>query len=719
MSVLLLSAFLAAPQDAPPPTYDVVVYGGTAGGIVAAIAADRQGARVALVEPGRFLGGMVTGGLGRTDFGNRDTVGGMSLEFFRRLGKHYGQDIAWFFEPSVATTTFHDWLAETGVTVLREHRLLGVDKAGARIDTLRTTGGTVAGAVFLDATYEGDLFAAAGASYHVGRESRRTYGEPLAGVRPVTPKHQFTVPVDGRADGALLPLVNRPPYGDPGAGDGKIQAYNFRLCLSTAPANRIPFTRPPRYDAARYELLARYFAKRADLRLDEVLSIAEMPNSKTDINNNGAFSTDHVGANWDYPEADHDRRTEIVADHEDYTRGLIWFLATDPRVPEPVREDMNRYGFAADEFADNGHWTHQLYVREGRRLVGEHVMTQFDCQRDIVKPDSVGMGSYNIDTHNAQRLLDADGHARNEGDVQVGVPPYEIPYRSLLPRRDQVANLLVPVCVSSSHLAYGSIRMEPVYMLLGQAAGTAAAMSLPEGRVHDIDVPALQETLRAAGQVLSHTPADAVRPADLPGVVVDDAAAQLAGPWSPSRSVPPYVGIGYVHNGAAGAGRAVFAPPRPLAGRHRVRLYYSAHAMRTAAVTATVHHAAGATSVTIDQTRRTGSADQPAAADLGAFDRPSRVVLDATGTTGHVTIDAVGFEPEHGPRRRPPPRGGQGPGRAARCSSAGGSSGMRPGTARREANGPNGARATPSSGSFSRLMRREQGGSRPVELPSC
>jgi len=508
LAVALLAATTAAQE------FDVVVYGGTSGGVVAAVAAAREGARVALVEPGRHLGGMSSGGLGRTDHGRKETIGGYSLEFYKRVGKHYGEEITWYFEPHVAERVFREMAQEAGVKVLFEHRLLedgGVRKNGRRIREIRMENGTVFTAkVFMDATYEGDLLARAGASYAVGREGTAQYGESLAGVRPKDRAHQFDFPVSALdSNKKPLPDIQLTPRGEIGAADKKVQAYNFRMCLSSDPANRIPYPKPAGYNAGRFELLLRYIDGWAKLharlpKMDsDLFIVSKLPNHKTDINNRSAVSTDYLGASWTYPEASYEQRARIWQEHIDYTAGLFWFLANDARVPAPIQEEVRGWGLCADEFAGTNHWPHQLYVREARRMVGDFVMTQRDIQTELIKPDAIGMGSYNSDSHNVQRFIQTDGTVQNEGNMEVAVTPYQIPYRVLLPKRRQVENLLVPVCMSSSHVTYSTLRMEPVYMILGQAAGVAAKMAIDGGiAVQQVDTKALGEKLRRQGAVM-------------------------------------------------------------------------------------------------------------------------------------------------------------------------------------------------------------------------
>ncbi|HXB67601.1 MAG TPA: FAD-dependent oxidoreductase [Candidatus Acidoferrales bacterium] len=518
--LFLFAAGTLCAQSAPPADFDLVVYGGTAGGVVTAISGARMGLKVALLEPRRHIGGMVSGGLSRTDVGRREAIGGYALEFYFRAGKVYNmsqylQDIAWLPEPKVAESVFRQWLRETGVTVLLENRLRekdGVRKAGSSVAGITMENGAqFTGKMFADCTYEGDLMAQAGVTYTWGRESGAQYGESLAGVRSETPYHQFLVDLSPyRVDGRLLPGISAGPAGEPGAADRKVQAYNFRMILSHDGANQVAYPKPIHYDPERFELMARLLAAmerkqgRAS-RLAEVISISPIPNHKADMNNNGPFSTDYIGQSYDYPNAGYQRRQEIWRDHEEYTKQYFWFLAHDPRVPPPLQKETNEWGLARDEFTDTANWPHQLYIREARRMVGEYVMIQKDIQTDLAKPDPIGMGSYNSDSHNLQRIVNKDGFVRNEGDMQVPVKPYQIPYRVLLPKKSEVANLLVPVCFSASHVAYSTLRMEPQYMILGQAAGVAAAMAIRAGvALQDIDTRQLVRTLVEHGAILEY-----------------------------------------------------------------------------------------------------------------------------------------------------------------------------------------------------------------------
>jgi hypothetical protein len=522
---------------------DVCVYGGTASGVAAAVQTARMGKTAVIAEFGNYLGGLTSGGLGATDIGNKAAIGGIAREFYHLIALHYANSNAWrfepreeyfatrgrpstlnelnsvdatmwTFEPHVAEDILFQMLNEAKVAVYFQQRLAAVKKEGGRIaEIVMENGKTYRAAMFVDATYEGDLMAKAKVSYTVGREGNAKYNETLNGVRPETPKHQFTVAVDpylkpGDAGSGLLPFIQRGDAGIPGEGDTCVQAYNFRLCYTQDPANRLPHTKPAKYDPAKYELLARYLealvATGHKPELQAFWNPIWMPNHKTDINNNGGFSTDFIGANYVYPEADYATRAQIWQAHEDYARGFVYFLATSPRVPETMRAEMQTWGPARDEFPDTGNWPHQLYIREARRMVSDYVMTEHNCRGQQKAEDPVGLGAYGMDSHNCRRIAKA-GRVENEGDVQVGgFPPYPISYRSIVPKAAECENLLVPVCLSATHIAYGSIRMEPVFMILGQSAATAAVLALDsKSSVQMLRYETLRARLLADKQILT------------------------------------------------------------------------------------------------------------------------------------------------------------------------------------------------------------------------
>ena len=510
---------------------DVIVYGGTSAAVTAAVQVARMGRSVIMVSPDTHLGGLTAGGLGYTDTGNKEVIGGLSREFYHKVYQEYqkpetwqwqeksaygnqGQGTVaidganrtmWIFEPHIAEKVFEDFIAEHEIEIYRNewlNRDSGMTMEDGRIVSLETLSGKIfRGKMFIDATYEGDLMAAAGVSYHVGREANRVYDEEWNGIQTgvLHHAHYFEEDIDpyvvpGDSSSGLLPLISEEDPGEYGEGDDKIQAYCFRMCLSNHPDNRVAFPRPEGYDSTQYELLARVFD--TGWR-DTFRKFDDIPNRKTDTNNHGPVSTDYIGMSYDYPEADYERRKEIIQEHESYQKGLMYFIANDPRVPAEVREEMSQWGLAKDEFTDNGHWPHQIYVREARRMIGNYVMTENDILDKRETPRSVGMGSYTMDSHNIQRYVKPDGYVQNEGDIGVKVPePYEISYGALVPKQEACENLLVPVCVSSSHIAFGSIRMEPVFMILGQSAATAAVLAIENDvAVQEVDYETLKRQL--------------------------------------------------------------------------------------------------------------------------------------------------------------------------------------------------------------------------------
>lgn len=661
--------------------FDIVVYGGTASGAAAAIQAARMGKSVVLIEPGKHIGGLTSGGLGWTDSGNKAVVGGISREFYQRVKKHYDNpaawvhekretyrfyrpkdDAMWTFEPSVAERILREMLAEAKVVIelgQRLDRAKVVRGADRRITSIEAESGKIfRGKMFIDASYEGDLMAAAKVSYTVGREANRHYNETLNGVARIhnTSSHRFLVKVDpyvkpGDPASGLLPGIEPGPYPFDGDGDRRIQAYCFRMCMTDVPANRVPFEKPADFDEKLYELLFRNF-EAGDQRIP--MKLDRMPNGKTDTNNNCAVSTDFIGQNYKYPEATYAEREKIIAAHLSYQKGLMWALQNHERVPKKVRDQMKPWGLAKDEFTETGHWPHQIYVREARRLLGDYVVTEQDCRRKRESPQSVGMGSYNMDSHNCMRYVTPDGFVQNEGDVQVSPGgPYRIDYRSIVPRPGECPNLLVPVCVSSSHIAYGSIRMEPVFMVLGQSAATAAAIALDDKiDVQKLDYAKLRKQLLADRQVLEFAamPREgAVDPKKLPGVVVDDADARLKGFAGTSTSVAPFVGAGYRHDGSTDRGRqsARFIPDLPAAGDYEVRFAYSAHPNRATNLRLKVEHSSGSTIVTLNQRKQPPIDGLWLSLGTFRFEKGTgrAVVIDNEGADGYVVIDAVQWLP--------------------------------------------------------------------------
>ncbi len=646
-----------------------------------------------LVSPDKHLGGLSSGGLGWTDTGNKSVIGGLTREFYHRVWQEYQapetwrwqsqasygnqgqgtpaidgvQRTMWIFEPHVAETVFEKFVQEHGIPVHRDQwldRESGVVLSNGRIKSIRTLDGSVYhGKVFIDATYEGDLLAAAGIQYAVGRESREQYSEDWNGIQtgvlhhrhhfgvlpPISP---YRIPNDPQS--GLLPLISADPPGTFGAADHRVQAYCFRMCLTSHPENRVSFPRPENYDPGTYELLLRVFSEGWRETFDKFDPI---PNHKTDTNNHGPLSTDFIGMNYDYPEANYARRREIIASHREYQQGWLYFIANDPRVPEEVQQAMRKWGLPKDEFLDNDHWPHQIYVREARRMIGKYVMTENDLLEKIETPQSVGMGSYTIDSHNVQRYVTADGFVQNEGDI--GVPtagPYEIALGSLLPARSECQNLVVPVCISSSHIAFGSIRMEPVFMILGQSAATVAAMAIDQdSAVQDVSYDTLMEKLTKDGQIL-HAPQQVTSStqtgtsiSSLEGTVIDDERAMKTGDWNSSHATNPYVGIGYRHDAhqPSSITTATFATDLPHSGRYEVRISYSSNANRATNVPVQLFHANGVSNMTVNQQQ--APEHNGLFHTLGQFDfsaeAEAKVIVSNQFTDGHVIIDAVQWIP--------------------------------------------------------------------------
>lgn len=470
---------------------DVCIYGGTASGVIAAYSAEKMGRSVLLIEPSNHLGGMTTGGLGYTDIGNKYAVTGLSRLFYRKVGKHYKKFEQWSFPPSVAQKELNEYIDNSEFSILKNYQIVSVKKTGKRIRSvcLTKTGKdqntefiTIKAKQFIDCSYEGDLMAASGVSYMTGREDNSVFNETLNGVQMLD-KHQFPDSIDpyikkGNPLSGLCWGISVNPLTQKGTGDSCIQAYNYRLCLTDDKALRRPFEKPKEYNPDMYELLLRILEKK-EYKLKDILSInRDMPDNKYDVNNNGPFSTDLIGMNHSYVESNLEERKQIAYKHELYIKGLLYFLANDERVPLELRKEAGEWGWVKDEFLFNDNFPPQLYIREARRLKGEYVMTQHNCQGNKIVEDGIALAAYGMDSHNCQRIV-VNGMVKNEGDIQYhGFPPYPISYRSILPLHNECQNLLVPVCLSASHIAYGSIRMEPVFMMLGQVAGMAASMAI-------------------------------------------------------------------------------------------------------------------------------------------------------------------------------------------------------------------------------------------------
>ncbi|OQP46034.1 xanthan lyase [Niastella populi] len=512
----LCNLFFIPLQKVAPIKAEICIYGGNAAGVIAAYTAAKMNRKVILIEPGFHLGGLTTGGLGYTDIGNKYAITGLSLDVYRRIGKHYGKFEQWIFEPGVAENVMKQYIAEAGVQVLYGHRIEKAEKENGKLRSItvqKEDGSTqqVIAGMFIDCSYEGDLMARAGVSYTVGREANSLYNETYNGVQ-LLDGHQFPDGIDpyktpGDPASGLVWGVSDGKLNETGSGDKKVQAYNFRICLSNLPENRVSIERPDNYDSTRYELLLRYLQKKVPGDLWGFLKFDLMPNHKTDINNNGPISTDMIGYSHNFPETDYATRKKIQKDHEDYTKGLLYFIGHDQRMPEHLRNQMLQWGYPKDEYTDNGNWSPQMYVREARRMKGEYVMTQHNCEGREVVTDAVGLAAYTMDSHNCQRIV-VNGMVKNEGNVEVGgFGPYPISYRCLIPKKGECDNLLVPVCLSASHIAYGSIRMEPVFMVLGQSAAIAASLALENGNdVHKVDIKKLQDILKKDPLMNGSTP---------------------------------------------------------------------------------------------------------------------------------------------------------------------------------------------------------------------
>ena len=517
---------------------DIIVYDGTSAAVTAAVQAKKLGKTVVIISPAKHLGGLTSGGLGFTDIGNKSVIGGLARDFYHRIFLHYQMDRSWLwqkkedygnkgqgapaidgnartmwiFEPHAAEDIFNEYVEENNITVFREEwidREKGIKMKDGKIISVRTISGKIFyGKMFIDATYEGDLMAAAKVNYHIGRESNNKYNEKWNGVQTGVFQHghYFKTKIDPykiprNPSSGLLPFISSEKVGTNGNGDNKVQAYCFRMCLTTNPNNKVAFTKPADYDPSKYELLIRVFNsgwRELFQKFDPI------PNQKTDVNNHGPFSTDYIGMNYDYPDASYQRRKKIIQEHENYQKGLLYFIATDPRIPDDVQKEFNTWGLAKDEFTDNGNWPNQIYVREARRMMSDYVMTENEVMSKKAVPESIGMGSYSLDSHNIQRIIMPDGSVQNEGDIGVRAPqPYEISYRAIIPKESECKNLLVPICISSSHIAFGSIRMEPVFMILGESAATAAAIAIDDKvNVQKVNYTKLKKKLLDQNQVL-------------------------------------------------------------------------------------------------------------------------------------------------------------------------------------------------------------------------
>ncbi|MGI9468780.1 MAG: FAD-dependent oxidoreductase [Rubripirellula sp.] len=672
------------------PLYDLVIYGGSSAGITAAVQAKRMGASVIVLEPSTRIGGLTTGGLGQTDIGKKAAIGGISREFYQRVRKYYenesnwhwekrasyrsggqsrttaNEDTMWTFEPSAALNVMQDFVTENNIRIIRNTKL---DRTPLNDDTTRVKGVVMQdatihalitedqtqyrGRCFIDATYEGDLLAGAGVSYMVGRESAQVYDESLNGVQTRRGLHHQLKPgvdpyrVPGNPNSGLLPGIDETGPGVEHLGDHRVQAFCFRMCLTDQPANRLKISKPADYDPIRYELLFRNFEAGA-----KVLpwSFSLMPNRKTDINNNRGVSTDFIGQSYQYPEASYEQREAIIEQHLQYQKGLLWTLANHPRVPLAMRQQVSQWGPCRDEFTSPDGWQRQLYVREARRMIGATVMTQNHCQGSRVAEQPVGLAAYTMDSHHVQRYVDKNGHVRNEGDVQVGgFLPYGIEYGSLTPQQAECDNLLVPVCLSASHIAFGSIRMEPVFMVLGQTSATAAIHAIREKQtVQNIDYEKLRSQLTQDKQVLrwsqgaSKSPLS-TDPKTFAGIVLDDNQSDRNGFDSISQSNGPFLASHYRHDSNAGKGiqDATFSFKIKKAGRYKLQIAWTPHANRATNVPITLTTSAGQQTFQLDQQQKP---DESPFGTLGVFDLAPGVVtvgIRNANTDGYVILDGA------------------------------------------------------------------------------
>lgn len=659
MTSLLLTLFGFAVSA---QTYDVVVYGATASGAIASIAAAGEGASVLMIEPRKNVGGMVTGGLSHNDYHDRSVIGGLALEFYKKVADYYEKPLYYWRgpEPHVGEMIFRDWLAGSGVKLMFEKRVDEVIKENGIIKKIILTDGTqVEGKVFIDATYEGDLMTRAGVSYSVGREGVTDYHESWAGRRAILQDgHQFlpgVSPFD--ENGNLLPLIQPVPMVGEGEGDKAVQGYGFRLIVTSDKETRIPFPKPENYDPAMFGLVKRYYEVYPDAG-NMVHLWPTLPNGKTDMNSSGPISTNVVnGLNWEYPDADYERRDEIWQEIKDYTLGLLYFLSNDPSVPERIRKETSEMGLCKDEFTDNNHWPHQLYIRVARRMNGEYFMTQHDLEEDTIKYDAIGMGSYNIDVRHVQRTYipvsrfpELHYEVYNEGYISIPVAPYEIPYRSLVPKYHECTNLIVPVCMSASFIANASIRMEPQYMIMGHAAGIAAAMASSANRaVQRIDIVELQKKLTEQGQILSlkNNIYGAYDFRD--EIIIDNNMMRFrekSGSWSEIETEPDNrYQMNFARNENQN-GTYVFKPWLYESGQYDIYIWYPSSKKYSKKAAVRINYSTGSEVRMIDQTRNGGQW-----IPLGTYymeeGNESCVIIDAASSEGIVVADAVRFKRKH------------------------------------------------------------------------
>jgi hypothetical protein len=651
---------------------DVIVYGATPGGFCAAIAAAREGVSVILLEPTGHVGGVNTGGLSFSDSNQtvRSTLRGLFEEWHSRIEKDYRDrgvqlpyqvsvkdQTHWTYEPHVAAGVTNSMLAEAGVTVMTRRVLKLVEKEGNQITRLKTSDGDFSAAIFIDGTYEGDLMAQAGVTWTIGREGRREFGESLAGKQ--YPKPRMAISGLG-SNGDLLPLITTMDAGLEDGGDSNVMVYSFRLCVTKDPENRVPFPKPANYDSARFEVVRRYLAqqKRPPLPWD----FYPLPGHKFDANNGigKQFSMGLVGGGNNWCAEDVAGRAKIWEAHKQYTLEMYHFLSNDPAVPAEIREEYAQIGLCRDEFAEYGHWSPQLYVREGRRMVGEYVLSQKDISEEPRKHDPIVVSSFPIDSHDCQRV-GTGLMVVNEGTIMpVRMPsrghgyPYQIPYRAITPKLAECRNLLVPVALSCTHVGISSIRVEPTWMSLGQSAGVAAAMSAKQKiSVQELQYPELRACLVAQKQVLDlpvlPDPPTAqksginVDPKSLPGFVLDDSQADFKGTWSHSSGFKPHVGGGYKHDEqrADGESIVVFRFSAPSRGRYELRMAYSAHETRATNVPVTIESGGRTTVFKVNQRVRLNAGEVFRSIGHVELDGDCAITIKNSGTDGFVIVDAL------------------------------------------------------------------------------
>lgn len=657
--ILLLLGFtlFTGCKSTPTEEYDICIYGGTSAGVIAAYSAKMMNKKVLLIEPQNRLGGLTSGGLGFTDIGNKQVVTGLSKDFYRRLGTHYGKLEQWIFEPKVADSIFNDYVKRADIDVLYKHRIIEANVIDGTIrdiilkssDGTKTTK-TVFAKMFIDCTYEGDLMAKAGVSYTIGREDNKLYNETYNGVQ-LMKGYQFPDGIDpykilGDSTSGLLWGIAPTTLSPEGTGDKLVQAYNYRICLTNNPTNKIEITKPDNYDPAKYELLLRLFDAQPEKRkLNHYFIWSRMPNKKTDINNRGGFSTDMIGMNHNYPEASYKEREKIIKTHKDYTQGLLYFYKTDPRVPKELRDEIQEWGYPKDEYTENHHWSPQLYIRESRRMIGDYVITQAHCEGHEIVDDGIGMAAYTMDSHNCQRIVikkDGKHFVKNEGNVEIGGGlPYPISYRSIIPKENECKNLLVPVCLSASHIAYGSIRMEPVFMVLAQSAAIAATEAIHTGSVQSVDVKKVQAILHE----------DPLLDGSFSEILIDDSDLDLPSnnDWEVLKKQGGY-GPSFLKLKNQNGQPIRFTPNIEHEGKYKVYTYY--HMRKDIAPTITYFISNGTDNWTKRINKDSVKIEGQTSGEwieLGTYDfhknTKSYIEISAGNTNGIVIADAVLFIP--------------------------------------------------------------------------